>query len=107
MILARRNIIMKKENSITKPVVQALVIAAALLGVFVANRTYHYEVVVRGILGLVMIYLIIRTLWSSRSDDVPFLFSKNIKYVFSTFFYAMVFFWATQQVIEMIFFLMN
>ena len=93
---------MEKGTSFIKFVVQASVVAAAILGVYIASKTYHYEVVVRGILGLVMIYLIIRTLWSSRSDDVPFLFSKNIKYVFSTFFYAIVFYWATQQVIDMV-----
>lgn len=97
----------KPGNSSVKSVVQVLVIASAILGVYIASKTYHYEVLVRGILGLVVIYHIYRTFWSSRSDEVPFLFAKNIKYVFYTFFYSIVFYWSIQQVIEMILFLIR
>jgi apolipoprotein N-acyltransferase len=100
---------MKAGNSSVKSVVQVLVIASAILGVYIANKTYHYEVLVRGIIGLVMMYQIYRTLWSSssRDNDVPFLFAKNLKYVFLTFFYSIIFYWSIQQVIEMILFLIK
>jgi hypothetical protein len=93
---------MKMRNISAKFVVQVMVVAAAILGVYIADKTYHYEALIRGVLGLVIMYHVYRTLWSSRNDEEPFLFKKNIKYVFMTFFYAIVFYWALQEVFGMI-----
>ena len=93
---------MKMRNVSVKLVVQVMVVASAILGVYIADKTYRYEALIRGVLGLVIMYHVYRTLWLSRSDEEPFLFTKNIKYVFMTFFYSIVFYWAIQEVFGMI-----
>jgi len=87
--------------------VYTLTIVFAFLGVHVANMTYHYDILVRGTLGISVIYLLFRVFWSSKKDD-PIedysILSKNIRHFAFTFIGGIIFYWAVQQAIEMVVF---
>jgi len=82
-----------------------------MLGFKIASVTiYYYTPVARGILGLVAIYLAFQEASSSRIKnplDGLFAFPKNIKYFIYTFIYSLIFYWALQQIYEMILFILK
>ena len=97
---------MKTRIPSVRNIVFALVIVFAILGVYLGSITYHYEIIVKGILGIAVIYLSFRVFWSSREDSIEdyYPFSKNIKHFIFIFLGGIIFYWAAQDAIEMILF---
>ena len=97
---------MKTGISTVRIIVFSLMIVFAFLGVYLGSITYHYEIIVRGILGIAVIYLSFRVFFSSREDSIEdyYPFSKNIKYFIIVCIGGAIFYWAAQQAIEMILF---
>ena len=86
----------------------ALFITIGLIGFRIASVIINYYApIARGILGLVAIYLAFKEASASSSKNPLgdlFLFPKNIKYFVYTFVYSLIFYWALQQIYEMILF---
>jgi hypothetical protein len=98
-------ILMKTKYLVIKLLLYALLVAFGFLGVHVASLTIdRYDIVVRGILGMVIVYYILREA-SSSNDREGFnrllVFPQNIKYFVIAFLYAMVSYWALSQVVDM------
>ena len=100
--------IMKTENQTKRYSLIVLSIVLFLFTLFVAFITYrYYGVVVRGILGLVMWYLLYFYGRYSKIDvsfETLLLVPQKGKYFISAFFGGLISYWATMQVIEMILF---
>jgi hypothetical protein len=47
-----------------------LLIVSASLGAHIANMTYQHDTIVKGVLGISVIYLFSRVFWSSKKDPV-------------------------------------
>jgi uncharacterized membrane protein YqgA involved in biofilm formation len=84
----------------------ASVIVSAILGVYLGSITYRYEVIVRGVLGIAVMYLCFKMLWSSKEDSIEDYYpvSKIIRYFIFVCLAGIIFYWASQQALEMIFF---
>lgn len=85
-----------------------LLIISGGLGASLAQITLQYEIVVRGILGMVtiaLIFLYSGTLIPDKKLEDVFKFPENIKLFSMTFFWALISFWATDQIYIMILFL--
>jgi hypothetical protein len=97
---------MKTKPPLIKTIVYTLVIVFVFLGTYIASITYHHEFIVRGILGLAVMYLLFRVSWSSKEDSIEdyYPFSKNIRYFIFAFIGGIIFYWAAQQTIEMVLF---
>lgn len=103
---------MKTRILLIKFIVYSLAIIIGIAGFNISSMTIHrYEVIVNGILGLVLIYLIHRVYLSSRRVEIDeptnvlFEFPKNIKYFIFGFFWSLVLNWALGHIFELIFFL--
>lgn len=94
-----------------KVVVIALLIFIGVLGFSVASGVVNYYTpIARGVLGFVVIYLAFQEAALSRSKNPLeglFVFPKNIKYFIYAFGYSIIFYWALQQIYEMILFILN
>jgi len=101
-----KDIIMKTANRIKRYALIALLIALFLLTLFTALVTYrYYGVVARGILGLVLLYLLYFFGRYSKIDvslDILLLAPKKGKYLIAAFIGGIICSWATIQIIEMI-----
>jgi hypothetical protein len=86
----------------------ALLVALFLLGVYIAFITYrHYGIQVRGILGLVLIYLLFFFGRYSKIDmsiDALLIAPQKAKLFFFAFIGPIISYWATMHIIEMILF---
>src|SRR5258706_5579607 len=101
---------MKIESPIVKLALYALVIVIVVLGVNVGFVIEHYDVIVRGTLGLTVMYLASQNAFLKKNKDAfdIFLgFPKNIKYIVFLFVYTLVGCWAIIQVFEMVLFLVK
>jgi ABC-type Fe3+-siderophore transport system permease subunit len=102
---------MKTENQIKRYTLIALLIVLLLFTIFVASVTYrYYGIVARGILGIVMWYLLYFFGRYSKIDvslDTLLLVPKKGKYLISAFIGGLISYWATMQIIEMILFFWN
>ena len=87
----------------------AILIALAGLGAYIAFITYQYKVVTRGIMSLLVFYLVIRLAWITREpgSDALFIFPKNLKYFFSASLFTIIFYWGLGFIVEMILFLVD
>ena len=75
------------KNQSSKYVFGALLILSAAISIFIANKTYQNEIVVKGILGLTVIYLLffyIRFSGIDSSMDLMLSDTKKYKYVIYT-----------------------
>jgi hypothetical protein len=83
-----------------------VVVVAAILGVSLGSITYRYEVIVQGVLGIAVMYLVFKVLWSSKEDAIESYYpiSKIIRYFIFVFLAGIIFYWAVQQALDMIFF---
>jgi hypothetical protein len=92
-------------------IVIALLIVIGILGFNIASVIIHdYAPIARGILGFATIYLAFQEASSSRSKnplDSLFSFPKNIRYFIYAFIFSLIFYWALQQIYEMIVFTLN
>ena len=99
---------MKTEIRNKRYALMALLMALFLFTLFVAFVTYrYYAIVARGILGLVMWYLLYLFGRYSKTDvsfDALLLIPKNGKHLISAFIGGLISYWATMQIIEMILF---
>ena len=99
---------MKTEIQLRKYALIALLIALFLFTLFVAFLTYrYYSVVARGILGLVMWYLLYFFGRYSKIDvsfDTLLLTPKKGKFLISAFIGGLISYWGTMQIIEMVLF---
>ena len=101
---------MKNRISFAKLAFFVLMIVVGLLAVRIASAIYHYEVVVKGVLGFFVIYLMFRAFWSSNIEELDperFTFSEKIRYFVFIFVYSIVTYWALIQLFEMIVFLIK
>lgn len=98
---------MKTRIPSIKIIAFALVIVSASLGAHFGSIIYHYEVIVRGILGIALIYLFIRVFWSSKVDAVEdyYVVLKNIKYFIYVFIGGIIIYWALIHIFEMVLYL--
>lgn len=99
---------MKTRFQLNKYTLTALLIVLLLLSVYVASITYQYEVVVRGILGLVVLYLLFFYIRFSKIDvsmEAILLDSKKSKYFIYVLIGPLIAYWATGQIFDTILFL--
>jgi len=99
---------MKTETLIKRYAFIALLISLVLLSVSVVFVTYrYYGVVARGILGLVMLYLLYIYGRYSKMDvslDSLLLAPNKGKYLISAFIGGIISYWATMQILEVVLF---
>ena len=99
---------MKTGIQIKRYILIALLTILALLGVGTAFLTYkYYGVVVRGITGLVLMYLLFFAVRRSEKDvsiDTLLLDPQKGKYLIAAFILPIISYWATLQIMEMILF---
>ena len=90
-----------------KVVALIVLFVAASLGIRVANVIYHYDVIVRGTLGVSVIYLFLRVFWSSKKDpaDESYKISNFVRYFIFTFIWGIIIYWALIQALNLIEFL--
>jgi hypothetical protein len=97
---------MKTESKIKRYSLIAILIALFLLTFFIALVIYrYYDVVVRGILGLIMLYLLYIYGRHSKIDvslDILLLTPNKGKYLIITFVGGLISAWATILIMEMI-----
>lgn len=74
---------------------------------------YRYEVIVNGVLGLAIIYLLYRIYLSSRRVEIDepievlLEFPKNIRFLIFGVFWSLVLYFALENIFVMILYLMN
>src|SRR5262245_251127 len=98
---------MKTETRIRRYALIVLLIGLFLLSGYIAYITYQYSIIVRGILGLVLMYLLFFFVAHSNIDisiDTLLLTPNKVKYFTFGFVGPIISYWATMQVIEMILF---
>jgi hypothetical protein len=99
---------MKIGIQIKRYAVIALLIVLFLFGVFMAFITYrYYSIIARGILGLVLIYLLFFFAKYSKIDisvDTLLLAPKKVKYFVFVLIAPIISYWATAQISEMVLF---
>lgn len=101
---------MKNTISFAKFAFFVSMIIVSLLAVSIASDIYHYEVMVKGILGFFVIYLMFRVFWSSKIEELDpkrLTLSEKIRYFVFIFIYSIVAYWALIQLLEMVIFLMG
>jgi hypothetical protein len=84
-----------------------LLIALFLISGYIAYITYQYSIIVRGILGLALMYLLFFFVAYSKIDtsiDALLLAPNKGKYFVFGFIGPIISYWATMQIIEMILF---
>lgn len=95
---------MKTITKLMRYVVMALSIIFAALGVYVADLVIGFSpVLVRGILGVAVIFLAIRAGLASRNKEPVesiFVFPRNIRFFILVFGYTIMFYWAIEQILE-------
>jgi hypothetical protein len=96
---------MKKRSLFAQYSSRVMLISLPFLGVFIANRTYQYEIIVKGILGSTVIYLLFYYLKSSKSDltlknmaDDP----KVLNHALFVFVAPIISYWASGGIFDMI-----
>jgi hypothetical protein len=99
---------MRTKFQLRKLVVIALSIVLFFVSVYLAFLTYsHYAVVVRGISGFVLSYLLFFFVKHSKMDlstDALLVTPQKGKYLLFEFFIPIISYWAAMQIIEMILF---
>lgn len=96
---------MKPRSQLVQYALRALLIILPILGVYVANRTYQYEIIVKGILGCVVIYLLFYYLKSSKTDlSIKDMVSgpKILNHLAFVFIAPIIAYWATGGIFDMI-----
>jgi hypothetical protein len=83
-------------------------IALCLAGMFIGYTLRSNAIIVRGILGISVLYFYYRTFSSQSNVDeyknikIEFIFPRNIKEVITTLIYSMVLFLALQQLLDVV-----
>lgn len=98
---------MKTEMRTKRFALIVLLIGLFLISGYIAYITYQYSIIVRGIQGLVLMYLLFFFVAYSRIDisiDALLLAPKKAKYLIFGFIGPIISYWATMQIIEMILF---
>ena len=102
---------MKTRVSLRNIIIYAIMITVGIIAWKVGYLIiHHYEVIVNGILGLALIYLIYRVFISSRSieTDEPITvwleFPQNIRYFILGVFWSIILYWAIDNIFRMILF---
>jgi hypothetical protein len=96
---------MKPRNQFAQYMLRALLIMLPITGVYIANRTYQYEVIVKGILGCVVLYLLFYYLKSSKTDlsfKDMLRDPKILNHLTFVFIAPIIAYWATGGVFDMI-----
>lgn len=98
---------MKTRSRLMQHTLRILLILVLLLGIYIAWVTYKYEIVVRGIVGGALIYLLSYYLRTSKTDlpfDLVVSESKIYKNIIFTFIGPIIAFWAFAGVLDMLLF---
>lgn len=101
---------MKTNGRFSQITLGVTLILLAVLGVYIANRTYHYETIVKGILGFVILYLLFFYIRYSKIDaslDMMLSDSRIHKYLIYAFIGPGIAFWAMGGIFDMIAFLVK
>lgn len=96
---------MKTNGQISRYMFIVTWISLAALGLFIANRTYHFEEIVKGILGFAVLYLLFFYVRHSGIDatlDIMMLDPKMSKYLIFAFIGPIVAYWAMGVFLDMI-----
>jgi len=96
---------MESKNRFSKYIFGALLILLAVVSIFIANKTLQYEIVVKGILGLAVIYLMffyIRFSGIDASMDTMLSDSKKYKYLVYALFGPGLAYWSGWGVLDML-----
>jgi hypothetical protein len=97
---------MKPKSRFASYVFGAMLILSAILGVYIANRIYQYEIMVKGILGIVVLYLqffYIRFSGIEVSTDRMLSDPNKKKYIFYAFIAPGIAYWVAGFVLDMSF----
>lgn len=97
---------MKPKSRFTSYVFGAMLILSAILGVSIANRIYQHEIIVKGILGIVILYLLffyIRFSGIEVSTDKMLSDPNKQKYLFYAFVAPGIAYWVAWYILDMIF----
>lgn len=97
---------MKPTSRFTSYAFGAMLILSAILGVYIANRIYQYETIVKGILGIVVLYFqffYIRFSGIEVSTDRMLSDPKKQKYLFYAFVAPGIAYWVAWYILDMIF----
>lgn len=101
---------MKTRNQFLLNAFRILSILVLLLGIYIAWTTYEYKVIVRGVEGGALIYLLSYYLRTSKTD-LPFNIiiseSKIYNHLIFTFIGPIIAFWAFAGVLDMVLFLVQ
>jgi len=101
---------MKQRSQFIQYILRALLILLPLSGIYVAWVMLRYEIIVRGILGGVLLYLLFYYLKSSETDlslGEMILAPKIYNHLIYVFIGPLIAFWATKGVFDMILLLIN
>lgn len=86
-------------------VLGAMLILSSIIGIYIAIQVYKYEIIVKGILGFVVLYLQFSFIKSSRIDssmDNMLEDPKKHKYFIFALIGPCIAFWATGGIFDMI-----
>jgi hypothetical protein len=96
---------MKPRNRFASYVLGAMLISLAVLGVYTANQTYQYEIIVKGTLGLALLYFqffYIRFSGADASMDGMLSDPKIHRYLIYAFIGPGIAYWAVIGILDMI-----
>ena len=96
---------MKTKDRFSKYIFGALLILSAVVGISMANRTYQYEIIVKGILGLMVIYLLffyVRFSGIDVSMETMLSDSKKYKYLVYALIGPGLAYWAIWDILDML-----
>lgn len=99
---------MKTKDHISRYMLIFAWITLAALGLYIANRTYHYEVIVKGLLGFAVLCLLFFYVRHSGIDatlDTMILDPKKYRYLIFAFIGPIVAYWAMGVFYDMLFLL--
>ena len=101
---------MKTKSQLWRYVLITILILLSILGVYIANRTYQYEIIVKGLLGFAVLYLLffyVRFSGIDASVDKILADPKIYKYLIYALIGSSLAYWAMGGFFDMISFIIK